>query len=152
VRSVSAFRWLWLSFGSARDAVVLKQSSTIERIAEDRLPCCRLSSISRTNSDIRHATLPGNLLHAIPEWVFEADAGLVITDQGRPLHPDDFIVLPSLCSLPCLMVVRGSGARRAAAHVMVDILRRATESSDPYVITVRISDGWEGFSFTRQRG
>jgi hypothetical protein len=30
---------------------------------------------------------------------------------------------------------RGSGSGRAAAHVMVDILRRATESPEPFVIT-----------------
>jgi hypothetical protein len=38
---------------------------------------------------------------------------------------------------------RGSGSGRAAAHVMVDIQRRATESSEPYVITA-LAQRWLG--------
>jgi hypothetical protein len=38
---------------------------------------------------------------------------------------------------------RGSGSGRAAAHVMIDILGRATESSEPYVITA-LAQRWLG--------
>src|SRR5882724_3942912 len=34
----------------------------------------------------RHAAYPGNLLHAAPERLFEADAGLVAADNDRALH------------------------------------------------------------------
>ncbi len=34
----------------------------------------------------RHAALVGNLLHAIPERLFEADAGLVAANHDRALH------------------------------------------------------------------
>ena len=34
----------------------------------------------------RHAAPLRNLLHAIPERLFEADAGLVAADNDRPLH------------------------------------------------------------------
>jgi hypothetical protein len=34
---------------------------------------------------------------------------------------------------------------------MIDILQRATESSEPYVITARLGDGGEDFSLSRQR-
>ena len=34
----------------------------------------------------RHAALVGNLLHAVPERLFEADAGLVAANHDRALH------------------------------------------------------------------
>ena len=59
-----------------------KYSSTNRRIAEDRLPCARVSSIFATNAD-SVAVGVRDFLQVIPEGIFKADAGLVsINDDG----------------------------------------------------------------------
>ena len=62
---------------------VLKCSSTNRRIAEDRLPCWRVSSISATNSDSVARRVFAISFRVTPEGIFKADASLVsINDDG----------------------------------------------------------------------
>ena len=49
----------------------------------------------------------------------------------------------SACTASRHRFERWSGSGRAAAHIMVDILRRATESPEPYVITA-LARRWSG--------
>jgi hypothetical protein len=64
----------------------LKWSSTNSRIAEDRLPCWPLGVDLANQIGQRHAALTGNLLHAIPECLFEAHASLVAGDRSELKH------------------------------------------------------------------
>src|SRR6516165_9103851 len=70
----------------------------------------------------RHAALPGNLLHAIPECLFEAHASLVAGDHDRTLHDGRLHCASSLLTITQICCTQYIALR--AHEIFADSARR----------------------------
>ena len=71
--------------GAALEVVEHEQANRGRQIA---LPAIAVDLVDQLRQ--RHAAQAGNLLHAVPECLLEADAGLVPGDDDRPLDDGGF--------------------------------------------------------------